>query len=84
MAHEVTLITGDGTGPELAEAARLNGVNDLQWLTQEEANALEPELSCVAALLSPSSPPRQPSSPLVSAGVGGDLPKYVGAKPPQP
>ena len=22
MAHEVTLITGDGTGPELAEAAR--------------------------------------------------------------
>ena len=25
-----------------------------------------------------------PDSPLVSAGVGGDLPKYVGAKPPQP
>lgn len=22
MAHEVTLITGDGTGPDLAEAAR--------------------------------------------------------------
>ncbi len=22
MAHEVTLITGDGTGPELAEASR--------------------------------------------------------------
>ncbi len=22
MAHEVTLITGDGTGPELSEAAR--------------------------------------------------------------
>jgi hypothetical protein len=25
-----------------------------------------------------------PDSPLVSAGVGGDLPKYVGAKAPQP
>lgn len=39
---------------QLAEAARLNGVTDLQWLTREEAIALEPEVSCVAALLSPS------------------------------
>ena len=38
MAHEVTLITGDGTGPELAEAARLcvdaTGVK-INWDVQE-------------------------------------------------
>ncbi|MCA9186880.1 MAG: isocitrate/isopropylmalate dehydrogenase family protein [Pirellulaceae bacterium] len=38
MAHEVTLITGDGTGPELAEAARkcvdATGVS-IQWDVQE-------------------------------------------------
>jgi isocitrate dehydrogenase (NAD+) len=38
MAHEVTLITGDGTGPELAEAARkcldATGV-DINWDVQE-------------------------------------------------
>ncbi len=38
MAHEVTLITGDGTGPELAQAARLcidaTGV-DIHWDVQE-------------------------------------------------
>ena len=38
MAHEVTLITGDGTGPELAEAARLcvdaTGVK-IDWDVQE-------------------------------------------------
>ncbi len=38
MAHEVTLITGDGTGPELAEAARkcidATGVK-IQWDVQE-------------------------------------------------
>lgn len=32
-----------------------NGVAGLQWLTAEQARALEPELSCVAALSSPSS-----------------------------
>lgn len=31
-----------------------NGVNDLQWLTREQALALEPQLHCQAALLSPS------------------------------
>ncbi len=31
-----------------------NGVDDLQWLSRDEARALEPELECVAALLSPS------------------------------
>ncbi|MGH8317167.1 MAG: NAD(P)/FAD-dependent oxidoreductase [Steroidobacteraceae bacterium] len=40
---------------EMIEAtARANGVSDLQWLTAAEAKAMEPELSCVAALLSPS------------------------------
>src|SRR5437016_3134324 len=38
MAHEVTLITGDGTGPELAEAARMcidaTGVK-INWDVQE-------------------------------------------------
>ena len=38
MAHEVTLITGDGVGPELAEAARLcvdaTGVK-INWDVQE-------------------------------------------------
>jgi len=34
--------------------AEANGVHDLTWLTRAEALALEPELDCVAALLSPS------------------------------
>jgi len=34
--------------------ARANGVDDLQWLAGDQARALEPELACVAALLSPS------------------------------
>jgi L-2-hydroxyglutarate oxidase LhgO len=34
--------------------ARANGVNDLVWLSGAEAIALEPELNCVTALLSPS------------------------------
>jgi len=34
--------------------AEANGVHDLQWLTREEARALEPALECVAALHSPS------------------------------
>ena len=34
--------------------ARANGVLDLQWLTREQAQALEPALECVAALHSPS------------------------------
>ena len=37
----------------IAKAAA-NGVEDLQWLTTEEAQALEPALACTAALLSPS------------------------------
>lgn len=38
----------------LQEKARENGVSDLQWLTATDAQRLEPELCCVAALLSPS------------------------------
>jgi L-2-hydroxyglutarate oxidase LhgO len=35
-------------------AARANGVGNLEWLSASEARRLEPELHCVAALLSPS------------------------------
>lgn len=34
--------------------AQAHGVLDLQWLTREEAQAMEPALECVAALYSPS------------------------------
>jgi len=39
---------------QLMATAQQNGVNDLQWLSAEQARALEPELRCCAALLSPS------------------------------
>jgi len=39
---------------DIAARARRNGVDDLQMLTSAEANALEPNLRCHAALLSPS------------------------------
>ena len=39
----------------VAEKARINGVTDLQPLTTSQARALEPEIQCVAAILSPSS-----------------------------
>ena len=38
----------------LKDTAAANGVDDLVRLTAQDARALEPELSCVAALLSPS------------------------------
>ncbi|MGH8385598.1 MAG: NAD(P)/FAD-dependent oxidoreductase [Pseudomonas sp.] len=38
----------------LLEQGQCNGVADLQWLSENEAQALEPALSCVAALWSPS------------------------------
>jgi L-2-hydroxyglutarate oxidase LhgO len=38
----------------IAATAEKNGVHDLTWLTAAEARALEPELSCIAAILSPS------------------------------
>ena len=39
---------------QVIEAAGRNGVTDLQWLEADAAHALEPALSCVAAVLSPS------------------------------
>ena len=39
---------------KLHAQALANGAADLQWLTGEQARALEPELVCVAALISPS------------------------------
>ncbi len=38
----------------LKQKAVANGVADLQWLSRDQALALEPQLHCVAALLSPS------------------------------
>jgi L-2-hydroxyglutarate oxidase LhgO len=61
VAHEpitkLLVATSEAQVPKLksiAETARKNGVFDLQPLNQAEARALEPELACVAALLSPS------------------------------
>jgi L-2-hydroxyglutarate oxidase LhgO len=39
---------------KIAAAARANGVTNLEWLSASAARRLEPELRCVAALLSPS------------------------------
>ena len=39
---------------KLQQQAQANGVHDLQWLDQKQTLALEPQLSCVASLLSPS------------------------------
>lgn len=39
---------------KIEATGRANGVDDLRWLTAAEAKALEPAVSCVAALLSPS------------------------------
>ncbi|MEK8049731.1 NAD(P)/FAD-dependent oxidoreductase [Ideonella sp. DXS22W] len=39
---------------QLQATAQANGVHDLQWLSAAEAQALEPALACVGALLSPS------------------------------
>jgi L-2-hydroxyglutarate oxidase LhgO len=38
----------------IVEKARANGVPDLEWLSRGQALAMEPELSCAAALHSPS------------------------------
>ena len=39
---------------KIEAAARANGVDNLEWLSAAEARRLEPELHCVAALMSPS------------------------------
>ena len=46
---------GEISGLErIAASAQRNGVEDLEWLDRTQARRLEPELNCVAALLSPS------------------------------
>ncbi|MGE5272057.1 MAG: NAD(P)/FAD-dependent oxidoreductase, partial [Thiohalocapsa sp.] len=39
---------------KIEAAARANGVDNLEWLSAAEAMRLEPELQCIAALMSPS------------------------------
>ena len=54
---KLLVATDDSQLPKLkaiAETAKQNGVDDLQPLSGAQAKALEPELGCVAALLSPS------------------------------
>ncbi len=54
---KLLLATSEADLPKLAsyaETAKVNGVHDLQPLTASEARELEPEVSCIAALLSPS------------------------------
>ncbi len=38
----------------LLDTAARNSVDDLRWLTADEAHAMEPEVRCAAALFSPS------------------------------
>src|SRR5687767_15086598 len=37
---------------QIQKRAHANGVTDVVWMTRQQANALEPEVSCVAALRS--------------------------------
>ena len=61
MAHarcgKLLVATQESQLPKLAaikETAARNGVTDLEQIGGNAANALEPELACVAALISPS------------------------------
>ena len=47
-AREVEMLKG------IEGKARANGVEDIAWLSAADAKAMEPELECLAALLSPS------------------------------
>ena len=49
-----TEATQEATLLEIQAKARANGVDNLRLLTRAEARALEPEVECTAALLSPS------------------------------
>lgn len=54
---KLIVATSEGQIPALhaiQQKAAANGVGDLVWLTADEAQALEPQLHCVAALHSPS------------------------------
>lgn len=46
--NEVAMLSG------IKAKAEANGVDDIRWLTREEATAMEPQVHCLAALLSPS------------------------------
>jgi len=55
---KLIVATHEAQLPELAALqakAHANGVTDVVWMAREQAIALEPELSCAAALYSPSS-----------------------------
>ena len=57
MLGKLIVATSDEEIPgveKIEAAARANGVDNLEWLSVAEARRLEPELHCVAALLSPS------------------------------
>ena len=66
----------DGLRALQAKAA-INGVDDLRWLSQEEALALEPQLRCEAALLSPSTGIVDSHGLMLS--LQGDLERHGGA-----
>ncbi len=54
---KLIVATGEDEMPgveKIEAAARANGVDNLEWLSASEARRLEPELNCIAALLSPS------------------------------
>ncbi|AHG64761.1 NAD(P)/FAD-dependent oxidoreductase [Advenella mimigardefordensis] len=54
---KLLVATSDSQVPYLEKIAaqgKANGVDDLQWLSAEQTRKLEPELDCVAAVLSPS------------------------------
>jgi L-2-hydroxyglutarate oxidase LhgO len=56
-AGKLIVAADDSQLPELEkiqQKAHANGVTDVVWMTRAQALALEPELSCVAALYSPS------------------------------
>ncbi|MDH0865970.1 NAD(P)/FAD-dependent oxidoreductase [Mitsuaria sp. GD03876] len=72
------------TSPEQVEGLRalqrkagVNGVDDLRWLSREEAIALEPQLRCEAALLSPST--GIVDSHGLMLALQGDLERHGGA-----
>jgi L-2-hydroxyglutarate oxidase LhgO len=44
----------NSTLSDIRAKAAANGVDDLTWLTADEVRAMEPEVACTAALLSPS------------------------------
>lgn len=60
----------------LKQNAEDNGIHDLQWLEPEEAREMEPALSCLAAVLSPST--GIVSSSRLMASYEADIEKHGG------